>query len=593
MADDYIPYSHIQICPSRDSMLTEQSQVMLSDYYLLPDETPQEGFARAALAYCEGDYDLAQRIYDYVSKGWFMFASPVLSNAPREGEDPRAMPISCFLNYVPDTREGLIDHSVESRWLTLLGGGVGSSWSDVRSLSDKSPGPVPFMKTMDADMSAYRQGMTRKGSYAAYLDVSHPDIEEFVKIRIPTGDINRKCLGTGFHNAVCIPDSFMEAVENDLDWDLIDPNDGSVRDTISARMLWEEILETRFRTGEPYILFSDTANRLRPEVYKKNDLFVTQSNLCSEIMLATNKDRTAVCCLSSVNVERYDEWKDSFLIPDLVEFLDNVLSFFIKHAPESLSKAAYSAAQERSIGIGMMGWHYYLQKNNVPFESEEARQINIKIWKDLKAQADVKNTTLAVRKGPCPDAKKAGLMVRCSHVFAIAPNASSGSLMGTSASIEPVPANVYTHKTRAGSHNIKNPYLKKVLAKYGMDTESVWSNVIAMEGSIQHLEQLSHHEKLVFRTAREMDQHWVVQHVADRTPYVCQAQSLNVYFPAKADRDYVNSVHRYGFESGVKTFYYLRSETKTKAEKVSQKVERDALVDFNDNEPEECLACEG
>ena len=376
-------YLGIKIDTKYDRKLNKQAKALLKDYYCRKEEkSPQHAFARASVAYCDGDLKLAQRIYDAVANGWFMFSSPILSNAPMPGEKPKALPISCFLSYVPDSLEGLIDHTSELRWLSVKGGGVGGHWSDVRAVSDKAPGPIPFMHTVDADMTAYRQGKTRKGSYAAYMDISHPDIIEFINMRIPTGDVNRKCLN--LHHAVNITDAFMEAVANDEKWDLKDPNDDSVRDTMRARHLWEQILEIRFRTGEPYLNFIDTANRALPETMKKKGLKIRGSNLCNEIHLPTSEDRSAVCCLSSVNLERFDEWKETQMIRDLIRFLDNVLQFFIDHAGDEISRARYSAQQERSLGLGAMGFHSYLQKHRVPFESQDAIVLNENIFRYIQ-----------------------------------------------------------------------------------------------------------------------------------------------------------------------------------------------------------------
>ena len=365
-------YLNISIEKNKDNKISEQAKKLLKDYYQLADEvSPQQAYARAAVAYCYEDYELAQRIYNYVSDGWFMFASPVLSNAPLPNVKTKALPISCFLSYVPDSLDGLIDHSSELRWLSVKGGGVGGHWSDVRAVSDKAPGPMPFIHTVDADMTAYRQGKTRKGSYAAYMDISHPDIIEFLNMRIPTGDVNRKNLN--LHHAVNISDAFMRAVERDEMWDLIDPNDQTVRDSKKARKIWETVLETRYRTGEPYLNYIDTVNRAMPQSMKDKGLKIHGSNLCNEIHLPTSEDRTAVCCLSSVNLEKYDEWKDSRMVADLIRFLDNVLQFFIDNAPKDIARAKYSAEQERSLGLGAMGWHSYLHKNRIPFESELAK----------------------------------------------------------------------------------------------------------------------------------------------------------------------------------------------------------------------------
>ena len=593
----------LRIDKKRDKLLSEQSLKLLTDYYCREDEkTPQQAFARAAAAYSYGNIDLAQRIYDYVSKGWFMYASPVLSNAPIEGEKVKALPISCFLTYVPDSLEGLIDHSAELRWLSVKGGGVGGHWSDVRAVSKKAPGPMPFLHTVDADMVAYRQGKTRKGSYAAYIDIDHPDIVEFCNMRIPTGDVNRKNLN--LHHAVNITDDFMAAVEEDADWLLVDPNDQSVRDTMKARKLWELLLETRYRTGEPYLNFIDTANRAMPESQKKLGLKIRGSNLCNEIHLATNEDRTAVCCLSSVNLELYDEWKDTTMIEDLIEFLDNVLQFFIDHAGDEISRARYSAQQERSLGLGAMGFHSYLQRHRIPFESEEAAEVNESIFKNIYLRACSSSLSLGKKKGEAPDMKGTGR--RNAHMLAIAPNANSSMIAGTSPSIEPWKANAFTSRTRVGSHLNKNPYLEEELEKLGKNTDVIWSSIITNGGSVQHLEFLSDHLKAVFKTAIELDQMWVVKLAGKRQQYLCQGQSLNLFFPAGADKGYLNRVHYAAWKYGTKGLYYLRTETSNRAENVAEKVEREKLdnvvnidaskvsfINGNDESQDECVACQG
>lgn len=565
---------------------SDQALKLLKDYYMRPEEqTPDHAYARAAVAYSGGDMELAQRIYEYASKGWFMFASPVLSNAPLPGEKPRGLPISCFLAYVPDTLEGLIDHTAELRWLSVKGGGVGGHWSDVRSTSDVAPSPIPFLKTVDADMTAYRQGKTRKGSYAAYLDVSHPDIIEFLNIRVPTGgDPNRKCFN--LHNAINVSDVFMEAVKNDTLWELVDPNDKSVRDTIKARELWQRILEVRFRTGEPYVNFIDTANRHLHPSQKALGLRVHGSNLCNEIHLATSDDRTAVCCLSSVNLEFYDDWKDTPMVADLITFLDNVLQFFIDHAPDVLSRAKYSATRERSLGLGAMGFHAYLQKNMIPWESPLAISANRRMFKYIKAIALGRSQQLAEAWGEPEDLK--GYGVRNAHLLAIAPNANSSIIVGTSPSIEPWKSNAYTHRTRAGAHLVKNQYLEKLLDEKGQNTPEVWQSITLNDGSVQHLEFLSDWEKDVFKTAFELDQNWVVDHAAHRQEYICQGQSVNLFFPAGSDKGYVNSVHLRAWKEGLKGLYYLRTNAGVSADKISQKVVRNALKDSD-----ECVACHG
>jgi len=580
---------NVKVELDRDKIITEQAMKLLVDYYCRDDETsPQEAFARAAKCYSP-DVGFAQRIYDYVSKGWFMYASPVLSNSIKPGEKAKALPISCFLTYVPDSLEGLIDHTAELRWLSVKGGGVGGHWSDVRAVSDKAPGPMPFLATVDADMVAYRQGRTRKGSYAAYMDVDHPDILEFINMRVPTGDVNRKCLN--LHNAVNITDKFMEAVERGEDWYLLDPNDRSVRDTISARKLWETLLETRFRTGEPYLNFIDTANRFLPQPMKDKGLVIKGSNLCNEIHLPTSEDRTAVCCLSSVNIEKFDEWKHTNMIKDLTKFLDYVLQFFIDNAGDEISRARYSAQQERSLGLGAMGLHAYYHKHRVPFESAEAAKMNENIFKHIKEQALEATLELGKELGECPD--MAGTGRRNSHMLAIAPNANSSILCDTSPSIEPSKANAYTHRTRAGSHLIKNRYLEEELEKLGKNTDKVWTSIITSGGSVQHLDFLPEKLKLVFKTAIELDQIKIVEQAAARQKYLCQGQSLNIFFPAGAKKSYIHKTHYLAWKLGCKGLYYLRTETTQRAENVAEKIKSDKLKDFIDQEDDSCVACEG
>ncbi len=580
---------NLEIELDRDNLITEQAMKLLVDYYCREGETsPQQAFARAASCYSPTD-EFAKRIYDYVSKGWFMYASPVLSNAILPGEKVKALPISCFLTYVPDSLEGLIDHTAELRWLSVKGGGVGGHWSDVRAVSDKAPGPMPFLATVDADMVAYRQGKTRKGSYAAYMDIDHPDIIEFINMRVPTGDVNRKCLN--LHNAVNITDKFMEAVESGDEWHLLDPNDRSVRDTMSARKLWETLLETRFRTGEPYLNFLDTANKALPQPMKDKGLVLKGSNLCNEIHLPTSEDRTAVCCLSSVNIEKFDEWKDTDMIKDLTKFLDYVLQFFIDHAGDEISRARYSAQQERSLGLGAMGLHAYYHKHRVPFESEEAAAINEKIFKHIKEQALEATLELGKELGECPD--MAGTGRRNSHMLAIAPNANSSILCDTSPSIEPSKANAYTHRTRAGSHLIKNRYLEEELEKIQKNTDKVWTDIITNGGSVQHLSFLSDELKAVFKTAIELDQSKIIEQAATRQKYLCQGQSLNIFFPAGANKAYIHKAHFLAWKLGCKGLYYLRTETTQRAENVAEKIKSDKLKDFVEQEDESCVACEG
>ena len=570
----------LKIDKDRDNLLTDYAIGMLKDFYMRDHEkSPQEAYARASKAWStfEGNLDneLAQRLYDYVSRKWFMFASPVLSNAPNGVASDKGLPISCFLTYVPDTLEGLIDHSSELRWLSVLGGGVGGHWSDVRTVSDKAPGPIPFLHTVDADMIAYRQGKTRKGSYAAYMDISHPDIVEFLNMRIPTGDVQRKALN--LHNAINITDDFMNAVIDNKEWELKDPANGKVFETVSARKLWERIIEVRFRTGEPYLNFIDEANRKLPQSLKDLGLKIHGSNLCNEIHLPTSADRTAVCCLSSLNLEFYDEWKNTTIVEDLITMLDNVLEYFIQNAPDEIKRARYSASRERSIGLGAMGFHSLLHKHGVAWESESAREINKVVFNTIKTKAVAQSERLALERGEYPDGLGTGL--RFAHMLAIAPNASSGVILSTSPSIEPSKANAYTHRTRAGSFLVKNKYLEEVLEAHGINNETTWTSIITNKGSVQHLPQLTEGEKAVFKTAQELDQSWVVQHAADRQKYICQGQSVNLFFPAGAEKAYVNKVHLKAWKEGLKGLYYLRTEAKSRAENVSEKVERVALQD--------------
>ena len=574
----------VKVDYSRNDDFSEQALTLLKDYYCLPDEDPQDALARAAYAYCEGDLSFAQRIYDYASKRWFMFASPVLSNAPVDGMPPKGLPISCFLTYVGDNLESLIGHNSELSWLSVKGGGVGGHWSDVRGVSDKSPGPIPFLKVVDSQMTAYKQGKTRKGSYAAYLDISHPDIVEFVKFKIPTGgDVNRKCFN--LFNAVNVTDAFMTAVENDLPWDLVDPSTKEVRETVMARELWQELLEARFRTGSPYLNFIDEANRQLNPAQKELGLKIHGSNLCNEIHLPTSESRTAVCCLSSVNLEKFDEWKDTEMINDLVRLLDNVITFFIEHAPDDIEKARYSAMRERSIGLGAMGFHGYLQGRMIPWESVMAQVYNRQMFSLIKKKALEESARLAAEKGEPLDLKGTGL--RNAHLLAIAPNANSSIICGCTPSIEPLKANAFTHRTRAGAHLVKNPYLEEVLQTMGLNTDEVWSSIINNEGSIAHL-PVSDDIKDVFKTAFEIDQKWVVDHAADRQEYICQGQSVNLFFPAGSPKSYVNGVHLRAWKAKLKGLYYLRTNAGVEADKVGLKVERVALQDA-----EECVSCQG
>ena len=592
-------YYGIEIDLSRDNNLTEFSKNLLKSYYMKEnEESPQESFARAAISFCEEDKELAQRIYEYSSKQWFMYSSPILSNADVDNTKLKGMPISCFLTYVDDTLEGLIQHTNELRWMSVKGGGVGGHWSNVRSNSDISPGPIPFLKTVDADMTAYRQGKTRKGSYAAYIDISHPDVLEFLNMRVPTGgDVNRKCFN--LNNAINITDDFMNAVINDQDWNLVDPNDNTVRDTMKARSLWKRILEVRFRTGEPYLCFIDEANRKLPQFQKDLGLKIHGSNLCSEIYLSTSPERSAVCCLSSLNLEKYEEWKDSNIVEDLITFLDNVITYFVEYAPNTLERAKYSAMRERSLGLGTMGFHALLQSKNIPFESVIAQGINNQIFELIQNRAKNQTIKLAELKGECPDAE--GLGIRNSHLLAIAPNANSSIIACTSPSIEPWKSNAYTHRTRVGSYLVKNPHLDKVLLEYAKEKsdnensqktfiEKTWKSIILSEGSVQHFEWMSDWHKEVFKTAFELDQRWVVDHAGDRQKYICQGQSLNLFFPAGTEKSVVNHVHVRAWKKKLKGLYYLRTNSGASAEKVSQQVKQNKLQDYQDDD---CLSCQG
>ena len=577
---------------TRNEVLSKQAHTLLSDYYCREGEDPQDAYARAATAFSKHDHELAQRIYDYASKGWFMFSSPILSNAPKEGEKINGLPISCFLSYVPDSLDGLIGHSTELRWLSVKGGGVGGHWSDIRSVSDMAPSPIPFLKTVDSDMTAYRQGKTRKGSYAAYMDIGHPDIVEFINIRVPTGgDPNRKAFN--LHNAVNITDKFMDAVVAGEPWQLIDPNDGTVRDELPARELWERLIETRFRTGEPYLNFIDEANRHLPPAMKEKGLKIHGSNLCNEIHLPTSEERTAVCCLSSVNLEYYEEWKDTTMVADLVTMLDNVISFFCFHAPKELRKAIYSATQERSLGLGAMGFHSALQRKGVPWESPMATAYNIDMFTHIKAQARSATVYLAEERGACPDV----VGMRNSHLLAIAPNANSSIIAGCSASIEPLKSNAFTHRTRVGAHLVQNKYLAEVLESQGNSeawVEEQWTSIILHEGSVQHLEWMDDWDKEVFKTAFEIDQRWVIDHAAARQTFICQGQSVNLFFPSGTDKAYVNEVHLRAFNKKLKGLYYLRTSASSKADTVSLKPTRVALADFATQElDDDCLSCQG
>lgn len=590
---------NIEIDFRRDRYLSEFSIKTLRDRYLVNGETsPQQAFARAAKAFAD-DEAHAQRLYDYASKLWFMFSTPVLSN----GGTKRGLPISCFLNYVEDSRLGITSHYTENAFLSSVGGGIGGYWGDIRSVGSttsngsESTGVIPFMKVVDAEMLAFSQGVTRRGSYASYLPIDHPEIEEFLDVRKPTGgDVNRKSVN--LHHGVVISDKFMEIIENaslipgfDDNWHLIDPHTRKVTKTVSAKTLWVKLIQNRVETGEPYIMFGDTVQAALPECQKNLGLQVHQSNLCSEITLPTNKNRTAVCCLSSVNLEEYDEWSNNpDFIPDLVRMLDNVLTYFIENAPPELRKAVYSAEQERSIGLGAMGFHAYLQRHNLPFESAMAKGRNMAMFWHIKSAAEVASKNLAKERGEAPDAIGTGM--RNCHLLAIAPNASSSIICGnTSPSIEPYRANAYTQKTKSGSSLQKNEYLQAILQDLEMDTDEVWKDIVTNGGSVQHLEFLDDWTKDVFKTAVEIDQRWIIDMAADRQKHICQSQSLNIFFPANVSKQELHAIHMMAWKKKVKTLYYLRSEAYRRAEKVSDKALRQMVVDSADESA--CVACEG
>jgi ribonucleoside-diphosphate reductase alpha chain len=581
--------NEVAIDLGRDNRLTRHAVETLQDRYLVsPETSPQEGFARAAAAFAD-DADHANRLYDYVSKGWFMFATPVLSN----GGTDRGLPISCFLNYVPDSRKGILDHYVENGWLASMGGGIGGYWGHLRSKGastsrgSKTSGKVAFCGVVDRQMLAFNQGGTRRGSYAAYTDISHPEVEEWLGMRKPTGgDINRKTLN--LNHAVNITDDFMECVRDDKTWNLVDPHSGKVTATHKARDLFRKLVETRHQTGEPYLIFIDTANRALPQPLKDRGLRIHHSNLCTEIFLPTNEERTAVCCLSSVNLATYDEWKDDpHFIEDLMRMLDNVLQQFIDTAPPEMWRAVNSAKAERSVGLGAMGWHTFLQDRLIPWESDLARGYNIMIFEDLKAKTDAASLRLGAERGEASD--MAGTGERFSHKMALAPNASSSIFLHVSPATEPWASNAFVHKTLSGNHPVRNPSLEKLLEAKGMNTKEVWKEIIGNGGSVQHLDCLDDNEKACFATFIEINQLMVIRHAADRAALIDQGQSINIALPSEVDAEYALEIHYRAWEWGLKSLYYLRSETTKRAENMNSKVERNEIV----IEPSDCLACEG
>ena len=588
----------VQIDRSRDARLTDFGKTTLEDRYLLPGESYQDMFARVATAFAD-DADHAQRIYDYISNLWFMPATPVLSN----GGADRGLPISCFLNSVPDSLDGIVGTWNENVFLAANGGGIGTYWGGVRSIGEKvkgagqTSGIIPFIRVMDSLTLAISQGSLRRGSAAVYLDVHHPEIEEFLEIRKPSGDFNRKSLN--LHHGISITDEFMEAVRDGEKFAMRSPKTGEPVRYVDARSLWQKILEIRLQTGEPYLIFSDTVNRALPTHQKDLGLKVRQSNLCSEIMLPTGvdhlgRDRTAVCCLSSVNAETFLEWRDHpTFVEDVCRFLDNVLQDFIDRAPEEMDPAIYAAMRERSVGLGLMGFHSFLQGQNTPFESALAKSWNRRIFKHLRREADKASRLLAEERGPCPDAAERGVMERFSHKLAIAPTASISIICGgTSAGIEPIPANIYTHKTLSGSFAVKNAYLETVLEAKGKNTDAVWSAILENEGSVQGLDFLTQDEKDIFKTAFEIDQRWIIDLAADRTPDICQSQSLNLFLAGDVDKWDLHMLHWTAWERGVKSLYYLRSKSVQRAAFAGSDTAQVAAIHGARTDYEECLACQ-
>ncbi|MGE0416442.1 MAG: ribonucleoside-diphosphate reductase subunit alpha [Acetobacteraceae bacterium] len=606
----------VRVDRSRDALLTEFGRATLSDRYLMPGEDFQDLFARVASYYGDSTAH-AQRIYDYMSRLWFMPATPVLSN----GGTDRGLPISCFLNEASDSLDGIVGLWNENVWLASKGGGIGSYWGNLRSIGEKvgavgkTSGVIPFIRVMDSLTLAISQGSLRRGSAAVYLPVSHPEIEEFVEMRRPTGgDPNRKALN--LHHGIQIPDAFMRAVERDQEWALRSPKDGAVVRKISARALWVRILTARIETGEPYLVFSDHVNNARPEHHKLAGLEVKTSNLCSEITLPTGRDhlgndRTAVCCLSSLNLENWFEWEEHpTFIEDVMRFLDNVLQDFIDRAPDSMAKARYSAMRERSVGLGVMGFHSFLQSQNVPWEGVIAKVWNKKMFRHIRAQADAASVKLAQERGPCPDAADYGVMERFSHKMSLAPTASISIIAGNaSPGIEPIAANVFLQKTLSGSFSVRNRHLQKLLAEKGQDTDEVWSSITLSKGSVQHLDFLNEQEKAVYKTAFELDQRWIIEHAADRTPYICQSQSVNVFLPANVHKRDLHQIHFMAWKKGMKSLYYCRSLSIARADNVSEKAiapmeiigapANDGMAPLplvaaaqNSTDYEECLACQ-
>lgn len=593
--------SDLQLDRSRDDLLTPFGKATLRDRYLMPGESYQDMFARVACAFAD-DIPHAQRIYDAVSQLWFMPATPILSN----GGTTRGLPISCFLNAVPDSLDGIVRTWNENVALASNGGGIGTYWGQVRSIgeavkgSGETSGIIPFIHVMDGLTLAISQGSLRRGSAAVYLDIHHPEIEEFLEIRKASGDFNRK--GLNLHHGINVTDAFMEAVRDGTPFALISPKTGETMRHVDARQLWQRILETRLQTGEPYLLFIDAVNRALPKHQRELGLQVSTSNLCSEITLPTGRDhrdeeRTAVCCLASLNIETWDQWSEEpGFVEDVLRFLDNVLTHFIDVAPDTMSRARYSAMRERSVGLGVMGFHSYLQANGIPFESALAKSMNFRIFNKIRRAADAASVSLAEERGPCPDALERGMAARFSHKLAIAPTASISIICGgTSACVEPIPANIYTHKTLSGAFVVRNPHLAKLLAEKDLDVPEIWQSIIEHEGSVQHLECLSEGEKAIFRTAFEIDQRWIIDLAADRAPYICQSQSLNIYLPANIDKWDLHMLHWTAWKRGVKSLYYCRSKSLQRAAfagQLEKKSDGTALTTPERADYEECLACQ-
>ena len=591
----------IKIDRSKDSKLTDFGKATLSDRYLGQNESYQDLFARVASIYADDNLH-AQRIYNYISNLWFMPATPILSNGGTE----RGLPISCFLNEAGDSLDGILDLWSENVWLAAKGGGIGSYWGNLRSIGEKigrvgkTSGIIPFIKVMDSLTMAISQGSLRRGSAACYLPIDHPEIEEFIEMRRPTGgDPNRKTLN--LHHGVLVSDAFMRAVETNSEWALKSPKDGIIQSTLSARNLWIRLLTARVETGEPYIIFVDTVNRQIPQHHKLAGLNVKTSNLCSEITLPTGidkdgNDRTAVCCLSSLNLETYEEWKDEpNFIEDVMRFLDNVLTDFINRAPDSFKDAKYSALRERSVGLGVMGFHSFLQKNSIPLESVMSKSWNNKIFKHIQTSVDQASKKLAEERGSCPDAEEYGFKERFSNKTAIAPTASISIICGgASPGVEPIAANSYTHKTLSGSYNVRNKYLKELLEKHGKNDDETWSTITTNQGSVSHLDFLTNHEKDLFKTAFELNQKWIIELSSDRTPYISQAQSINIFLPADVHKKELHQIHFQAWKKGLKSLYYCRSKSIQRAENINNGLSTKAKITEpkNNQDNEECLSCQ-